>query len=97
MDAFDDCYDSPCNADRFLLMLALRIPLTNCSLAGVNAYSTIFAVYYGGFYHQSEFLIKGIIMAFIWGMIGNALDPLFGYLSIYFSSPKAESTADTEE
>lgn len=81
----------------FLLMMALRIPFTSCSLVGFNAYSTVFAVYYGGFYHQSEILIKGIVLAMIWGIVGNSLGPLFGYMSVLFTFPKSNYKADEHQ
>lgn len=69
----------------YVLMLAIKIPLMNCSLAAFNAYSTIFAVYYGGFYHQSGDFNSNVLMALFWGVAGNALGPLFGYLSVRLS------------
>lgn len=72
----------------FLLMLALRIKCFNCSLSGFNAYSSVFATFYGGFFPQTGEPGHDIIFAMLWAMIGNALGPIFGYLSVYFTFPQ---------
>lgn len=69
----------------YALMLAIKIPLMNCSLAAFNAYSTVFAVYYGGFYPQDGDFRSSVLLALLWGVVGNALGPLFGYLSVRLS------------
>ncbi|WP_368488877.1 DUF1097 domain-containing protein [Clostridium sp. BJN0013] len=71
----------------FLLMICLRIPYTNCSLSAFNAYSTTFAVFYGGFFPKMGVQSYDILMALVWALIGNALGPIFGYLSIVFTMP----------
>lgn len=75
----------------FLLMMALKIPLTNCSLPAFNAYSTTFAVFYGGFYPANENVWIAIVVAMVWALIGNAMGPLFGWLSIFFSTKKEKA------
>jgi hypothetical protein len=70
----------------FLLMLVLKMPGTN-SLPAFNAYSTIFAVFYGGFFPKVGVFSSDLIKALLWGIIGNFLGPVFGYLSIYFTFP----------
>ena len=69
----------------YALMLAIKIPLMNCSLVAFNAYSTIFAVYFGGFYPNTGDFKSDVLKALLWGVIGNALGPLFGYLSVRLS------------
>ncbi len=68
----------------YALMQLLKIPFFNCSLVGFNSFSTIFAVYYGGFYPHDGTQVD-LLMALLWGVIGNALGPVFGYLSIRLS------------
>ncbi|MFL0194029.1 DUF1097 domain-containing protein [Clostridium sp. WILCCON 0269] len=71
----------------FLLMVCLKIPYTNCSLSAFNAYSTTFAVFYGGFFPKTGVASHDILMALVWALIGNGLGPIFGYLSIVFTMP----------
>lgn len=73
----------------FFLMLFLKIPGTN-GLVGFNAYSTIFAVFYGGFSPHSGELKTDIIIALIYGVVGLCLGPLFGYFSVYFTFPQKD-------
>lgn len=73
-----------------LLMLALKIPFANCSLAAFNAYSSVFAVYYGGFFPKSGDFGHDLIYALLWAAVGNMLGPVFGFLSVCFTFPKKE-------
>lgn len=73
-----------------LLMLALRIPFTSCSLAAFNAYSSVFAVFYGGFFPKTGDFGHDLMYALFWAVIGNMLGPVFGFFSVYFTFPKKQ-------
>lgn len=77
-----------------LLMLVLKVPLCSNSLVAFNAFSCVFATYYGGFYPQSGDFYTDTFMALVWSLIASFLGPLFGWLSIYLTFPQAEKKSD---
>ncbi|HFV8881373.1 TPA: DUF1097 domain-containing protein [Escherichia coli] len=67
----------------YVLLLLLQMPCMNSSLPAFNAYSTVFAVYYGGFYPDTDG--PDISLAVLWAATGLCTGPLLGYISIVCS------------
>jgi hypothetical protein len=65
----------------FALMLSLKIPALNVSLASFNAYSCIFVGYSAGTYLAIS-CIPVLLNAAIWITGANFIGVLFGWLSI---------------
>jgi hypothetical protein len=70
----------------FLLMMILRVLPPTVGFIVFNAYSTVFAVFYGGAFPKTGVFLHNLGWAFLFAVIGNALGPIFGYLSIALSS-----------
>ncbi|MBC7078127.1 MAG: DUF1097 domain-containing protein [Synergistales bacterium] len=72
-----------------ILMYMLRIPLTSATLPAFNAYSCVFAAFYGKqFYNPTGDFVRDLWVAFATVFIACALGPLFGYLSVFFTFAK---------
>jgi len=71
-----------------LLMAVLRFLTPTVGFIAFNAYSTLFAVFYGGAFPKTGVFLHDLGWAFLFALIGNAVGPIFGYLSIVLSSLK---------
>jgi len=78
----------------FLLMKALEVPVFSTGLAAFNAYSVVFAAFYGGFFPEFGTFYGDLLIAFIWSLIGLFVGVVFGYLSIFFTFPQAEEASE---